>query len=79
MEHTMSQQDLYLVIGIIVTAFAIPTILGAMTEHRSPRISTVLILIGGGLILLAFSQRAGGYALAEIPEAFVRVVAYFIR
>ncbi len=75
----MSQQDLYLVIGILIAGFAIPAILGAMSERRTPRVATVMVVLGGGMILLALSQRPGGYEWHEIPEAFVRVVAYYIR
>jgi len=75
----MFQQDLYLVVGIIIVGFSLPSILGAMADRRTPRAAAILILIGGGLILLALSQRPGGYTWAEIPEAFVRVVAHYIR
>ncbi len=38
-----------------------------------------MLLIGGGLVAIALTQKPGGYALNDIPDAFVRVVAYFIR
>lgn len=73
----MSQQDLYLVIGILIVGFSIPSMLGAMAERRSPRVAMILIVIGGGLVLLALSQQTYGWT--DVPEAFVRVVAYFVR
>ncbi len=75
----MLRQDLFLVIGIILVGFSIPTILGALSDRRSPRAAAIVILIGGSLVLLALSQKPGGYTLTEVPEAFVRVVAYFFR
>ena len=75
----MASQDLILVIGIVIVGLAIPAILGALAERRTPRIATILIVTGGALILIALSQRPGGYGWADIPEAFVRVLAYFIR
>jgi len=75
----MLTQDLFLVVGIVIAGFAIPSILGALSERRSPRAAAVAIMIGGALILLAISQKPGGYSLTDIPDAFVRVVAYFIR
>ncbi|MDJ0630561.1 MAG: hypothetical protein QNJ44_20050 [Rhodobacter sp.] len=71
-------QDLLLVIGLIIAAFAIPSIMGAIADRRSPRTAAIAVMIGGGLIILAYTQRPGGYTLEEIPEAFVRVVAHFI-
>lgn len=75
----MLAQDPILVVGIVLLALSIPSILGAMADRRSPRAATIVILIGGSLILFAISQKPGGYALAEVPEAFVRVLAYIIR
>mgnify|MGYP006001089679 CR=1 FL=1 len=75
----MLTQDLLLVIGIVVVALSIPSIMGALAERRSPRTAAVAVLVGGSLILLAISQKPGGYTLEEVPQAFVRVVAYFIR
>lgn len=73
----MTTQDLYLVIGLILVAFSIPAILGAFAERRAPRVAAIVVVIGGSLVALAISQRP--YTIEEVPEAFVRVVAYFIR
>ncbi len=73
----MSQQDLYLVIGILIAGFSIPSMLGALVDRRSPRLAAVLIVIGGALILLALSQQS--YAWPDIPEAFIRVLAQVLR
>ncbi len=73
----MSAQDLYLVLGIAICAFSIPSFIGALADRRSPRVALVVIVIGGALIALALSQQS--YTLEDVPEAFVRVVAYFVR
>ena len=75
----MLTQDLLLVIGIVIAGFAIPAILGAWSERRSPRTPAIMIMIGGSLILLAISQKPGGYTLEDVPNAFVRVVAHYLR
>ncbi len=75
----MLSQDLLLVIGIVVLGFSVPSIFGALAEKRPPRVASIAVLIGGTLILLAYSQKPGGYPLREIPEAFIRVVAHYIR
>ncbi|NNE52153.1 MAG: hypothetical protein HKN30_07095 [Sulfitobacter sp.] len=66
--------DLALVLGLIVAAFSIPSILSAFSDSRAPRASAVTILIGGGLILYAMQSSPGGYTLAEIPDVFTRVL-----
>ena len=52
--------DLFLVIGIVLCALAIPSLLSAYTEGRAPRAGAVLVLIGGVLIVVALSQHARG-------------------
>ncbi|WP_299685738.1 hypothetical protein [uncultured Tateyamaria sp.] len=67
--------DLFLVLGIVVAGFSIPSVLSAITDGRAPRASAVTILIAGGLVLYAMQTKQGGYALSDIPDAFVRVAA----
>lgn len=70
--------DMYLVLGILIAGFSIPSILSAVSDGRAPRASAITILIAGGLILLAMQTQPGGYTLQEIPDVFVRVIAPFI-
>lgn len=71
--------DLYFVIGLIILAFTIPPILGALLEGRAPRAAAILVLIGGGLLALAITNSPGGYTISEIPDVFVRVVGRYIN
>ncbi|UWR33321.1 hypothetical protein K3759_15490 [Sulfitobacter sp. W027] len=67
--------DLALVFGIVLAALSIPSILSAVTDRRSPRVSALAILIAGALILYAINKRPGGYAFADVPNVFVSVAA----
>ena len=67
--------DLALVLGLIVAAFSIPSILSAISDGRSPRASMVTILIAGALVLYAAGTKPGGYSIDTVPDAFFRVVA----
>ena len=53
--------DLYLVLGIFMAGFSIPSVLSALSDRRAPRVSAITILIAGGLILLAIQTQPGGY------------------
>ncbi|KMW60592.1 hypothetical protein AIOL_000756 [Candidatus Rhodobacter oscarellae] len=75
----MISHDLFLVFGIIIAGFAIPSMMGAFADRRPPRASAIAILVGGSMILIALSQKPGGYTLNDVPEAFIRVVAHFTR
>ena len=71
--------DLFLVMGIVVAAFAVPAVISAFSDSRPPRAAAIAVLVGGGLILLAFLSKPGGYAPAQIPEVFARVVARLLN
>ncbi len=71
--------DLFFVIGLVIAAFSIPPIIGAVSDGRAPRAAAIMVLIGGGLILLAVHDRPGVDTLNSIPDAFVRVVARVIK
>ncbi|MFT6451492.1 MAG: hypothetical protein ACJA06_000976 [Halocynthiibacter sp.] len=71
--------DVLLIIGIGIGLLAIPAIIGAFSEGRSPRAAAIMVMIGGGLIVLAVSQQPGGYTLNEVPDVFVRVVGHALR
>jgi hypothetical protein len=70
--------DLALILGIIIGALSIPSILSAVSDKRAPRASALTILIGGGLILYAAQNMPGGIALDQIPDKFVSVVARYM-
>ena len=70
--------DLALVLGIILGALSIPSILSALSDKRAPPASALTILISGGLILYAIGQMPGGLKLDQIPDKFVSVMARYL-
>jgi len=70
--------DLALVLGIVVGALSIPSILSALSDKRAPRASALTILIAGGLVLYAAQSKPGGIVLEKIPDTFVSVVARYM-
>lgn len=70
--------DLALVIGIIIAALTIPSILSAAADRRAPRASAITVLIAGGLIVFAVLGKPGGYQLAQLPDVFLNVVARYL-
>ncbi|WP_095590261.1 hypothetical protein [Actibacterium ureilyticum] len=71
--------DYYLVAGIIAGVLAAPALLGAFAESRPPRAAAVLVLICGGLITLALMNNPKGYAMNDVPKAFVRVFGELVQ
>ncbi len=70
--------DLYFVIGLILSFLALPSVINAFTDGRAPRRAAVLVMLGGGLILLAVDARPGAYSVAGIPDVVIRVIERFL-
>ncbi|MFN4157303.1 MAG: hypothetical protein ACK4GO_02720 [Gemmobacter sp.] len=71
--------DLMLVVGVVVAVLTLPSLFSAFMDGRAPRAGAILALIAGVLIAVAVSERPGGYAIADIPDAFYRVFARYLR
>jgi len=66
--------DLFLVIGLVLGALAIPSVAAAFSDGRAPRTAMILILIAGTLVVVALSNKPGGYRLDDVPEVFFSVL-----
>lgn len=70
--------DLALVLGAVIMAFSIPSIISAWSDRRRPTASVLTVLIGAGLIFFAIKTTPEDYTLERIPHAVVEVVARFL-
>jgi hypothetical protein len=70
--------DLALIIGLVLGALSVPSILSAFSDKRAPRASALTILIAGGLILYAMQMKPGGYQISDVPDVFVSIVAKYM-
>lgn len=70
--------DLALITGMVFLALTVPSALSALSEWRPPRMAAGLTVSGVGLIAWAAVSKPGGYALSQLPEVFLGVVARFI-
>ncbi len=71
--------DTYLVIGLVILGFSIPSIVSAFSEGRAPRVAAIMLLVGGGMVAYAVTQNPIGYTIQDVPQAFVRVIGQLIR
>ncbi|MBW6505178.1 MAG: hypothetical protein K0B00_00350 [Rhodobacteraceae bacterium] len=67
--------DLFLVIGLLIGAFSIPSIISAFSDSRAPRAAAAGLVLAGVLVLVAFMTKPGGYAPSQIPNVFAQVFA----
>lgn len=71
--------DLALVIGIIVGVLTVPAILSSIMDGGAPRTAAFSAIVSGALIVYAVYNKAGGYAIADLPGVFAAVFGPFIR
>lgn len=69
------EPDLALVIGLVVAGFSAPSIMSAISDGRAPRTAMITLVVGGGLVVYALTQKPGGYRIEDIPKAFIEVIA----
>ena len=66
--------DTFFVFGVVIAVLAIPAVISAFLDGRTPRVPAIIVLIGGAMIGYAVSQRPGSYNFETLPDVFVRVV-----
>jgi hypothetical protein len=71
--------DLFLVFGLIIFGLAIPSIIGALVDSRVPRVAAIMVMIGSGMIAIAIMGKPSGYSLNDVPNAFARVIAKYLK
>jgi hypothetical protein len=71
--------DLLLILGLCLSALAIPAVLSAISDSHPPRAAAIAFLLGGGMVVYALMQNPGGYTIAEIPNVFFTVIGRYIN
>ncbi|MDP3862938.1 MAG: hypothetical protein Q8Q63_15290 [Phaeovulum sp.] len=71
--------DLLLVIGLMIAALSIPSIVAAFSDSRAPRAAAVGLVLGGALVLVAIVTKPGGYTASQIPNVFALVFARLLN
>lgn len=73
------ETDLALVLGLLIGLFSVPAALSALSDGRSPRIASIMVLLAGGLIVYALMQAPGRYSFDEIPDVVFRVIGQIVN
>lgn len=71
--------EILLVTGIVLAVLAIPAMVSAWSDGRSPRIPAIMVFISGTIVLLAAYRWPGGLGAGDVPQAFINVVGLFFR
>lgn len=71
--------DLMMVIGVILAGFTLPSIVSALSDGRTPRVTAFVAVVAGALIVWAINEKPSGYTFEDIPQAFVNVVGRYVN
>jgi hypothetical protein len=66
-------------VGMAMAFFAFASFLNAWTESRFPRSALSGLLLAGICLTAAQQMTPGGYRLADVPGAFVRVLGQLVN
>ncbi len=69
--------------GLLVTALILGvlssiSVLNALIEGRRPKVAIFAVMVAGLLTFLAYGKSGDGLQMADIPDAFVAIVAGFV-
>ena len=67
--------DLIFVLGAAIGVLAIPAIVSAFADGRTPRAAALVVLIAALMMGYAMKERPGAYSFATFPDVLTRVVA----
>ncbi len=71
--------DLIFVIGVVLVAFAIPSLVSAFSDRRWPRLAVLMAVVGGGAVAYAMQENPGAYSFATLDDVVVSVVGGFVN
>jgi hypothetical protein len=71
--------DLWLVLGLILGAISVLSVLSAYAEDRRSLGALFLLLFAGGLVAMALTQSPRRYHVEDLPHVFVSVIGRFIH
>lgn len=61
--------DFLMVFGFLIAACAIPAVINYFsTSGRTLRPATILVLVGGGMMVAALIMNPSGYAIEDLPR-----------
>jgi uncharacterized membrane protein len=71
--------DIVFVVGFVISVFSIPAIVSAFSDGRSPRIATIIVLIGALMVGYAINERPGAYNFETFGDVLVGVIGRILN
>ena len=71
--------DFIFVLGLLVAAFGVPSLVSAYADKRRPTRAIMIFLIGGGMIYYAIVMNPGAYSVATIDDVILIVIGRILN
>ena len=71
--------DTSLVMGLMLAILSVPALLSAWSDGRLPVIGTLLLAVGGGMVIYAFVITQTGYTLSGLPDVVYTVIGRMLN
>lgn len=71
--------DLIFVVGVVISAFAIPSLVSAYADRRWPRQAILMVLLGGLAIAYAIQENPGVYGPGTVDDVIVDVLGRYLN
>ena len=71
--------DVVLVVGLVLAALSIPSIMSAWIDKRSPQIAVVLLCLAAVMVVAAVILSPNSYRIDRIPHVFIDVIGRYMR
>lgn len=71
--------DLFVVVGILLAAFALPSALASYAEGVFPKMALTTLAFGAFIALIGAVFSPDGYGFSRIPHSFVEILARILN
>lgn len=71
--------DLIFVVGLVLAAFAIPSLVSAYSDRRWPKQAALMLLIAGGAVAFAMRENPDTYSVATIDDTILLVLGRYLN
>ncbi len=71
--------DLFVVVGLVLAALSLSSLLGALVERRFPVVALLVFAIGAALAAAGVYTAPNGYGLGDVPHSFVEILARLVN
>lgn len=71
--------DLIFVVGLLLAAFSIPSLVAAFSDRRWPIAALFMMVLAGVAVGFAMQENPGAYSVATVDDVIVEVIGGYLN